>query len=435
MTAQPNDVAGARGRAAQSAQRVEAKGRTQQAGERARPVALVSNRTRARVATARHAIIDSSPPTPQPARRNRRPQTPVGRGTALQHERKASLGQKAPNIRILLVTQPGLIADGLARSLAQIAKAAQVTVSDAAEDSVTIPLPTLVVLDVDGALSSPAELVARFVRRFPSTPIVAMGSTLDESLMTTSIRSGAKAYLPKTYSEWQAVGVLRVVLQGAGDGTESTDETLHESPSVDDHSTPRRDGRPYGLTRAEIEVLSLLCEGLTSFEIAKLRGGKEGTIKAHLHNIYPKLGVPNRLGASRIGQRIDEVQQCQLARASDQASVRGWLLPHMKLEHKKKGELLFHKGDPARTLYFIQQGRIALPEIGVEMSDGELFGEIGIFTPAHTRSFTARCETDANLFCLGADEATRLFFEHPQFAYHVMQLMARRLQADSTRTR
>jgi CRP-like cAMP-binding protein len=62
------------------------------------------------------------------------------------------------------------------------------------------------------------------------------------------------------------------------------------------------------------------------------------------------------------------------------------------------------------------------------MGDGGLFGEIG-----RTRSFTARCETDTKLFCLGADEATRLFCEHPQFAYHVMQLTARRLQVDSTR--
>jgi DNA-binding NarL/FixJ family response regulator len=335
-------------------------------------------------------------------------------------------------MRILLVTQRGLIADGLARSLAQIGKRAQVFVCDPAENTAGHPVPTLVVVDMDATVGLPANLVARFTERFPSTPIVAMGSMLDESLMTASIRAGAKAYLPKSYGEWQAVGVLRVVLQGSS-GPDSAPKVIRKESAFDDNSRPRQ-RNPYGLTKAETEVLSLLCEGLTSFAIAKLRGGKEGTIKAHLNKIYPKLGVPNRLGALRIGQRLYEVQQCQLARAGDQASVRGWLLPHMQLEHKRKGELLFHKGDPARTLYFIQQGRIALPEIGVEMSDGELFGEIGIFTPAHTRSFTARCETDTKLFCLGADEAMRLFFEHPQFAYHVMQLMARRLQADSTRT-
>jgi DNA-binding CsgD family transcriptional regulator len=68
---------------------------------------------------------------------------------------------------------------------------------------------------------------------------------------------------------------------------------ISNESAVDDTSR-RRQRNPYGLTKAETEVLSLLCEGLTSFEIAKLRGGKEGTIKAHLNKIYPKLKVANR---------------------------------------------------------------------------------------------------------------------------------------------
>ncbi len=432
MTTQSNDLLGRRRRSATNAvQGVEAKRRA--AVSRPRQSDCRSALVSSPAATAHHPLIESSSPPPRQARGNRRLQASAEDITRAQHGRKISVGRMEPEVRILLVTQPGLIADGLARSLAQIGKRAQVTVCDPAEDTAARSMPTLVVVDMDATPSLPADLVARFIERFPSTPIVAMGSMLDESLMTASIRAGAKAYLPKSYGELQAVGVLRVVLQGSS-GADSAPKVVSKESSEDDNSRPRQ-RNPYGLTKAETEVLSLLCEGLTSFEIAKLRGGKEGTIKAHLNKIYPKLGVPNRLGALRIGQRLYEVQQCQLARAGDRASVRGWLLPHMKLEYKRKGELLFHRGDPARTLYFIQQGRIALPEIGVEMSDGELFGEIGIFTPAHARSFTARCETDTKLFCLGADEAMRLFFEHPQFAYHVLQLMARRLQADSTRTR
>jgi DNA-binding NarL/FixJ family response regulator len=433
MTTDPNDVLGSRGPgAAKAAQEAEAKGQASPShlGESAWRSASVSNPSTSGLMTARHPLIDSSPRAPQQARGSKR----AANTTSAPHGRQIFGRQLVPEMRILLITQAGLIADGLARSLAQIGKGAQVTVCDPDQTAAAHPVPKLVVLDVDAALDSAANLVARFIKRYPSTPIVAMGSMLDESLMTASIQAGAKAYLPKTYSESQAIGVLRVVLEGSASGPDSGRETINKESAIKNNSQPRQ-GNPYSLTKAEIEVLSLLCEGLTSFEIAKQRGGKEGTIKAHLAKIYPKLRVPNRLGAQRIGQRLYEVQQCQLARTGDQASVRGWLLPHMKLESKRKGELLFHKGDPGRTLYFIQQGRVALPEIGVEMSDGELFGEIGIFTPAHTRSFTARCETDTKLFCLGADEATRLFFEHPQFAYHVMQLMARRLQADSTRTR
>jgi hypothetical protein len=38
---------------------------------------------------------------------------------------------------------------------------------------------------------------------------------------------------------------------------------------------------------------------------------------------------------------------------------------------------VMEKGDPARALYFIQQGTVTLPEISKQMGDGALFGEIG----------------------------------------------------------
>ena len=48
------------------------------------------------------------------------------------------------------------------------------------------------------------------------------------------------------------------------------------------------------LTSREREIVECLCRGLSNKAIARKLGTTDGTVKVHLHNIYQKLGVPNR---------------------------------------------------------------------------------------------------------------------------------------------
>ena len=194
-----------------------------------------------------------------------------------------------------------------------------------------------------------------------------------------------------------------------------------------------RQTNPYGLTTRELEVLFKTQQGLTNLQIGKRLGMQEGTVKIHLSNAYKKLGVENRVQAIRIVERMEAIHNMEMENAQQPVSVRDWLLPHMSDESHRKGDILFRKGEPGRALYFIQKGRVALPEIDKFMEEGEIFGEIGIFAPAHARTCTALCDSDVRLFCLTAEQARRLYFENPQFAYHVMQLIAQRLLDDQHR--
>lgn len=54
-----------------------------------------------------------------------------------------------------------------------------------------------------------------------------------------------------------------------------------------------------GLTKREQEVLFWISEGKTNLEVAEILGISGGTVKRHLENLYPKLGVENRHGAAR----------------------------------------------------------------------------------------------------------------------------------------
>ena len=58
------------------------------------------------------------------------------------------------------------------------------------------------------------------------------------------------------------------------------------------------DSEPSGeavLTQRELEITRLVSQGLANKAVAGQLGVQEGTVKLHLHNIYRKLRVSNRV--------------------------------------------------------------------------------------------------------------------------------------------
>ncbi|MEO8627259.1 MAG: cyclic nucleotide-binding domain-containing protein [Betaproteobacteria bacterium] len=356
-------------------------------------------------------------------------------GTAMNKRRGMPGGSARTALKqLLLIAEPGLITDALVRSFGQMDDVNVVSFSPWQEPGMGIDA-NVVVLDLDSVGDRAIDYVCGFRARHPLTPLVAIGGGPCEPAIEDVLSAGASGYLSRAYREPQALNVLRDLITRASEKATAA-RACSEAPGepLSKKSKERTTANRYGLTQSELQILSLLCEGLTGFEIARRRVCGVGTVKSHTNKIYKKLNVANCKQAVRVGHRLEEVLQLALGRAGDQTSIRDWILPYAKFESKPSGELLFRKGDPGRVLYFIQKGRVALLEINVQMGEGELFGEIGIFDPVQLRTCTARCETDVKLFSLTGDEARRLFFEHPQFAYHLMQLTMRRLQADTART-
>jgi len=56
------------------------------------------------------------------------------------------------------------------------------------------------------------------------------------------------------------------------------------------------------LSTREQQVITLICGGLSNKGIAEKLGVTEGTIKAHLHAIFEKLGVRSRIELGRSQQ-------------------------------------------------------------------------------------------------------------------------------------
>ena len=341
---------------------------------------------------------------------------------------------EADTIRILLVSQAGLFADALAHSLQGLARTVRVSRSGA-EDAVSLAWTgDLVLIDLDCAGSEPERLIAR-LRNCLTAPLVVIASKEDAAVMGRMLAAGAAAFLAKTEPANQALDLLRTVVARsvcAADraGLAENGPAARKAPGDE---TAKGTQRPYGLTSAQLGILTLLAEGLSNAAIAKRRCIREGTVKIHLNAIYQKLGVQSRTQAARIAQRLDAVRSLQMERASDGRALLDWLLPYMTSEARVPGDLLFKRGDPGDSLYFVQQGRVRLSEIETEVADGELLGEVGVFAPGHRRTCTARCAAETRLFRLSADRVKQLYLENPEFAFHLMRLVTQRLTGDRER--
>jgi len=202
-----------------------------------------------------------------------------------------------------------------------------------------------------------------------------------------SMNAGAQAYLPKTYRETQALGVLRVCSTAraiAAWGRRTRRGRCSRACLRDGgRKWPSDRPNPYSLTGRELQVLTHVCEGRSNLNIAKRLKITEGTVKIHLSTPTkaaggePHSGDPYRERWSRCTtSRCTSRGRCVAARLAS---------PHMSDESHHQGRSCSEKRDPARALYYIQQGKVALPETATDgevLCSGDRFFAPGIPAPA-----------------------------------------------------
>ncbi len=113
-------------------------------------------------------------------------------------------------------------------------------------------------------------------------------------------------------------------------------------------------------------------------------------------------------------EHVPEKQQCP------------WPLEYMKLESFKKGQVLFKKGDKADKMFYISKGSLRLTEIDKVIGEGQIIGEMGVFSPFNQRTASAVCEEDMEAYTMGRDEVLEMFTCDPFLAISLIQLSIKR---------
>jgi CRP/FNR family cyclic AMP-dependent transcriptional regulator len=144
-----------------------------------------------------------------------------------------------------------------------------------------------------------------------------------------------------------------------------------------------------------------------------------------LHSILLPVNLYRAVEMTRLLQRVRRAARGDLS--------LDWLKPYMKTERHRAGYVLFRKGDEADRLYLILQGEIRLEESGTRLDAGQIFGEIGLFSPDQQRTQTAVCANTVELMWIGEGELAQLCYQNPGMAFHLLRLITARLLSNVTR--
>lgn len=89
--------------------------------------------------------------------------------------------------------------------------------------------------------------------------------------------------------------------------------------------------------------------------------------------------------------------------------------------------MLFHLGDDADSMYYIESGRYRLVEAGIELGAGELVGELGLLSPGNVRTQTLQCIEAGELLRITYLDFKQLYYQNPKFGFYFLRLVSERL--------
>lgn len=202
-------------------------------------------------------------------------------------------------IRVMIVDDHDMVRKGLAAFLK--VKADLELVGEASDGQEALEVceqvqPDVILMDLVMPKMSGAEAIRAIRERWPQVQVIALTSFQEKELVQKTLQAGAISYLLKNVSVDDLADAIRAAYGGrstlAPEATQALIQVASQGPTPD-----------YNLTPREREVLTLIVEGLNNPEIAERLTISRSTARAHVSNIFAKLGVSNRAEAIALALR------------------------------------------------------------------------------------------------------------------------------------
>lgn len=196
--------------------------------------------------------------------------------------------------RILLADDHAMLRDGVRMVLEAQGDFQVVGCADNGRDAVTMARelqPDIAVLDVAMPELNGLEATREIREACPETAVVILSMHEGEEYLREALRAGAAGYVLKKAAAQELVGAIHAVLRGESYLDPALTRTL-----ISDYvrQVERSDETPDSLTDRELEVLTLVAEGMTNRQIALKLNISIKTVQTHRANLMDKLNLHDR---------------------------------------------------------------------------------------------------------------------------------------------
>lgn len=163
--------------------------------------------------------------------------------------------------------------------------------------------PEVLLLDVNLPDGDGLSLVPGLRAACPAMQILVLTSLADEATWRRAMEMGVDGFISKQNPVAAVVEAIRHAANGEVVVPAPILQGLR-APARTDRAQPTGDGLDLeALTARELEVLTLIAEGLSSEQVAQRLGVSAATVKTHLRNVSAKLRAHSRLEAVAIALR------------------------------------------------------------------------------------------------------------------------------------
>lgn len=215
-------------------------------------------------------------------------------------------------IKIVIVDDHPLFTEGL-RLLLKKERNFEITAlfNDGREllEYLNIDNPDIILLDLKMPTMKGEEVLQQALMKNPHLRIIIVTSEEDTTTLEQALNKGAKGFVSKISCKDELFGAINAVYNGGVHFSQDIFEMLIDG--IRNISTETKDRNTFTLlTNREKELLTLLCKGKTSKEIASELGINHRTVETHKANMIEKFGVKNtvNLVAHVISNRLVRIE-------------------------------------------------------------------------------------------------------------------------------